>query len=86
MNKRQQRQVQKEFPLEVDIYQCGGIRVDGSWYGPSSVRHAAEEYAAICCDLGKPMVFKKQEDTSDKTALRVTTIFQQALERRRGNG
>jgi hypothetical protein len=70
----------KKFPIEVEIYQCGGVRIDGMWYNPLHVEDCAYTYAAISRDLDKPFVFSKREDTAKSTAERITDLFTRRLE------
>jgi hypothetical protein len=71
------RSRKKIFPFEVEIYKCGGCRIDGAWYGPRKVLKAVVEYRKLSQALSKPFIFRKSPDgdTSDRIALRVTTIF-----------
>ena len=76
----------RSFPIEIDIYQCGGVRVDGMWFAPHEVEKCAQDFAIISNELNKPFVFKKQEDTAHSTALRVSTTFQKQLDALRKRG
>ena len=61
----------KQLVCEVEIYKCGGVRVDGVWYAPRKVKACVEFYKT----LARPFVFKKEEDTHPRTALRVSGYF-----------
>jgi len=64
-----------KFPFQVEIYECGGCRIDGVWYKPSTVRYHAKKYIKLAQELGKFFVFTKMADTSHETALRVSRYF-----------
>lgn len=68
----------KSKPIEVVVYRCGAVEIDGVWMYREEIKEHLPNYKA----LQRPFVFRRHESCLPHVAARTTEIFVEKEEKK----